>query len=359
MAVVVGVVPERPRWVVSGDPIPVGAGFAWFDHDEDVVAVAFGRDVQPVGVQVGHLVEGVLEGDGELIAGPDPKGRPGSRPVVGQRPPGCPGVGNHGRLGAQVDLQAAVLTDQHRRFGEVGARLPRTGCRLTTGGGRASGARGEAARGHERSGRTDADEQVTASELPGRFDRADRVERSVAVDVAPGRQVALGGARRHGLRGSSPRARSSSSCPSPPSTDARTGRASRSPSSARWQVCRSCAHRALAGWVVEGTFDPAARPSTELVDHGAAIDGVGLQTRLLTAPPRCVPAPVVETAEAEERCAASSRADQHASQHVSPRHASRPSRTARPAMTRAAIGSAHHHPSVALASRPTSRMAER
>src|SRR5437870_2666356 len=48
-----------------------------------------------------------------------------------------------------------------------------------------------------------------------------------------------------------------------------------------------------------------------------------------------------------------------ASQQVSPRQASRPSRTASAAMPTAASGSAHHQPAVALRPRPTRRIAER
>ncbi len=50
---------------------------------------------------------------------------------------------------------------------------------------------------------------------------------------------------------------------------------------------------------------------------------------------------------------------QQQSSQVSPRHASRPSLTASAAMARAAIGSAHHHPTVALSTRPPSRIADR
>ncbi len=46
-------------------------------------------------------------------------------------------------------------------------------------------------------------------------------------------------------------------------------------------------------------------------------------------------------------------------QHTSPRSAVRPSRTASPAMTSPAIGSAQLQPNVELSTRPTSRTAER
>jgi hypothetical protein len=50
---------------------------------------------------------------------------------------------------------------------------------------------------------------------------------------------------------------------------------------------------------------------------------------------------------------------QQESPHISPRHASTPSRPAMAAMTRAAAGSAHHHPATAFARSPTRSAAER
>jgi rhodanese-related sulfurtransferase len=52
-------------------------------------------------------------------------------------------------------------------------------------------------------------------------------------------------------------------------------------------------------------------------------------------------------------------APQQTSQQASPRHASRPSRTATAAITSAVIGSAHHQPARALAPRPISSAVER
>ena len=85
-AVVVGVVPERARGMIGGDLVAVGVLLARVDHHEDVVAVAFGGDVQAVGVQVGRGVEPVVERHGEHVAGTDPQRRARGRAVVGERP---------------------------------------------------------------------------------------------------------------------------------------------------------------------------------------------------------------------------------------------------------------------------------
>ena len=72
-AVVVGVIPVGARRVVGGDADQVVERGAGVDPEEGVVAVALRGDAQPVGVQVGGLVQPVGQPDGELVTGAHPQ----------------------------------------------------------------------------------------------------------------------------------------------------------------------------------------------------------------------------------------------------------------------------------------------
>ena len=74
-----------PGRVVGGDRGKVVERGAGVDPEEGVVAVGLRGDAQPVGVQVGGLVEPVGQPDGELVAGAHPQGRTGGAGVVPQR----------------------------------------------------------------------------------------------------------------------------------------------------------------------------------------------------------------------------------------------------------------------------------
>ena len=93
-AVVVRVVPAQRRPVIGGELVGVRVGLPGIDLDEDVVAVALRRDVEAVGVQVGRLVEVVLEGDDQGVAGADPQRRARRRAVVGVGEPFAVAVGD-------------------------------------------------------------------------------------------------------------------------------------------------------------------------------------------------------------------------------------------------------------------------
>ena len=121
-AVVVRVVPERSCRVVGRDQVVVVERFAGVDRHERVVAVALRGDLQPVGVQVGRLVEVVDQVDTEVVTLPQAQGRSGDptvvRSVVASRPASCPRC----CAACRVRTNAPAVLVRNRWFGEVFTR---------------------------------------------------------------------------------------------------------------------------------------------------------------------------------------------------------------------------------------------
>lgn len=113
----VRVIPEEARRMVDGDQVFVIESLAIRDMDEDVVAVAARRHVQPVDVQIGLLpAEMVDQADAKPAAGFHPQGRAGDAPLVAHL--AQPGRKVRQRL--ERGFQQAIAARAHRRFGEAG-----------------------------------------------------------------------------------------------------------------------------------------------------------------------------------------------------------------------------------------------
>ncbi len=115
-AVHVRVVPERPAAMIGRDLVGVGAAPAVGDGHEDVVRRSRWRDVQPVGVEVRHLAQPVLERDRDHVPGAHAKrgARSGSVVDVCEA---CPGPERNLRGSCdESNVEPPVLARMHRRL---------------------------------------------------------------------------------------------------------------------------------------------------------------------------------------------------------------------------------------------------